>query len=233
MIFRIGPQPFFPDPELADPSGLLGVGGDLSPERLLVAYRAGIFPWYSRGQPILWWSPDPRTVLRVPDLRVQRSLAKRIRQRPYAITLDRAFEQVVACCAQVPRPGQDGTWITPEMARAYVRLHALGHAHSVEAWADGRLVGGLYGVAVGGLFCGESMFAVAPDASKIAFVHLVRQLDRWGFPLVDCQVRTEHLDRFGAVEIPRREYLDEVRRLAAREERRGIWSFDPDFECVG
>lgn len=233
MIFRIGPQHLFPDPELADPSGLLGVGGDLRPERLLLAYRQGIFPWYSQGQPILWWSPDPRMVLRVPELRVQRSLGKRVRQRPYEITLDRAFPEVVSRCARVPRPGQEGTWITREMAAAYLRLHQLGYAHSVEAWSDGRLVGGLYGVAVGQLFCGESMFADAPDASKIAFVHLVRQLERWGWPLVDCQVHTDHLERFGAVEIPRRAYLEEIEALAAREGRIGAWRFDPDFECAG
>lgn len=233
MIFRIGPQHLFPDPELADPSGLLGVGGDLRPERLLLAYRNAIFPWYSQGQPILWWSPDPRTVLRTTELRVQRSLAKRIRQGPYTITLDRAFDEVVQRCARVPRPGQDGTWITREMSEAYGRLHALGYAHSVEAWQDDRLVGGLYGVAVGTLFCGESMFAEAPDASKIAFVHLVRQLERWGYPLIDCQVHTDHLARFGAVEIPRRVYLDEVRELAAKEDRQGSWRFDEDFSCSG
>lgn len=234
MIFRIPREHLFPDPELSEPSGLLGVGGDLSPERLLLAYRRGIFPWYSQGQPILWWSPNPRMVLYSEELRVQRSLAKRVRQRRYRITLDTAFHEVIARCARVPRPGQRGTWITPHMVEAYRHLHALGHAHSVEAWdQDGNLVGGLYGVAVGRLYCGESMFAEAPDASKVAFVHLARQLQRWGFPLVDCQVYTDHLARFGAREIPREQYLAEAQRLAADPGRPGHWAFDPDFACDG
>jgi leucyl/phenylalanyl-tRNA--protein transferase len=227
VIFRIPEAHLFPDPSYADPSGLLGVGGDLDPERLLLAYRQGIFPWYEGG-PVLWWSPDPRTVLWTDDLVVQRSLAKRIRQRPYRITLDRAFDEVLEQCARVPRPGQRGTWITPEMRAAYAQLHALGHAHSVEAWEGDELVGGLYGVAVGRLFAGESMFALRPDASKIAFVHLVRQLRTWGFPLVDCQVHTAHLERFGALEVPRSEYLAACRALATEPGRIGPWSFDPD-----
>lgn len=233
MIFRIPRELVFPDPSLADPSGLLGVGGDLSPERLILAYRSGIFPWYSRGQPILWWSPDPRTVLETGSLKVARSLAKRIRQRRYEIALDTAFDEVVERCAGVERPNQPGTWITREMKAAYGRLHALGLAHSVEARLDGVLVGGLYGVAVGSLFSGESMFAVAPDASKVAFVHLVRQLQRWGFPLIDSQVHTDHLERFGAVEIPRAEYLDRIGALVDQPGRPGRWSFDADFRCDG
>jgi leucyl/phenylalanyl-tRNA---protein transferase len=228
VIFRIPDAHVFPDPSRADPSGLLGVGGDLDPERLLLAYRMGIFPWYSDPEgPILWWSPDPRTVLWTTHLQVPRSLAKRIRRQPYRLTLDRAFEEVVDRCARVPRPGQDGTWITPEMRAAYVRLHALGHAHSVEAWEGDALVGGLYGVAVGRLFAGESMFADRPDASKIAFVHFVRQLAAWDVPLVDSQVHTAHLERFGAVEIPRSEYLACCRALASEPSRLGPWSFDP------
>jgi leucyl/phenylalanyl-tRNA---protein transferase len=222
----------FPPPSLADPSGLLAAGGDLEPDRLLLAYRSGIFPWYSRG-PILWWSPDPRYVLFSAELTVGRSLAKRIRQQRYRITLDRSFEAVVDACARVPRPGQRGTWITPEMRRAYLHLHELGHAHSVEAWEDDRLVGGLYGVAVGRLYAGESMFAHAPDASKVAFVHLVRQLTIWGFPLVDCQVHTEHLERFGARAIPRDEYLQRCRSLADEPGRDGPWAFDSGFVCHG
>lgn len=226
MIYRIPQAHVFPDPALADPSGLLGVGGDLDPDRLLLAYRQGIFPWYPDG-PVLWWSPDPRTVLWTDRLVVQRSLAKRVRQERYRLTLDRAFEEVVERCARVPRPGQNGTWITPEMKAAYGQLHALGHAHSVEAWEGETLVGGLYGVAVGRLFAGESMFADRPDASKIAFVHLVRQLEAWGFPLVDCQVRTAHLERFGAEEMARDEYVAACRALAAEPSRVGPWSFDP------
>jgi leucyl/phenylalanyl-tRNA--protein transferase len=233
VIFRIPARHVFPDPALADPSGLLGVGGDLDPDRLLLAYRSGIFPWYSEGQPILWWSPDPRFVLRVDELEVGRSLGKRIRQGRYRITMDRAFEEVIARCGRVPRAGQDGTWITRDILAAYVSLHALGYAHSVEAWSGDDLVGGLYGVAVGRLYSGESMFADAPDASKVAFVHLVRQLTRWGFPLVDCQVHTNHLRRFGAVEIDRASYLESCAELSVLPGRVGPWSFDEEFVCEG
>jgi leucyl/phenylalanyl-tRNA--protein transferase len=234
VLFRI-PEPLvFPDPTLSEPSGLLGVGGDLSAGRLLLAYRSGIFPWYSDGQPILWWSPDPRMVLHVDELEVPRSLAKRVRQGRYRITLDQAFGQVIRRCRSAPRPGQNGTWLTAEMVAGYEALHALGHAHSVEAWSpDGELVGGLYGVAVGKLYCGESMFADAPDASKVAFVHLVGQLRRWGYPLVDCQVYTEHLARFGAQEIPRVDYLKAIAALVDRPGRVGPWSFDADYTCDG
>jgi leucyl/phenylalanyl-tRNA--protein transferase len=228
-IYQLPPQPIFPDPRLADPSGLLGVGGDLSPERLLEAYRTGIFPWYSVGQPILWWSPDPRMVLPVAELRVGRSLRKRMRQRPYRLSMDLAFDEVVTACSTAPRPGQDGTWITPEIREGYRALHRLGHAHSVEAWDDeDRLVGGLYGVAVGRLFAGESMFATSADASKVAFVALVRQLDRWGFPLVDCQMHTPHLATFGAREVPRDAFLAELRVLTRRSGRIGPWAFEGD-----
>ncbi len=234
MLFRIPERHVFPKPELAEPSGLLGVGGDLHPERLLLAYRAGIFPWFSEGQPILWWSPDPRMVLPVAELEVPRSLGKVIRQRRYTITLDQAFEQVLRGCATSPRPGQNGTWLTDDMVAAYVALHARGFAHSVEAWDQaGELVGGLYGVAVGRLYCGESMFARAPDASKVAFVHLVRQLERWSMPLVDCQIHTAHLARFGAREVPRERYLADVNELIDGPERPGPWSFDDDFRCDG
>jgi leucyl/phenylalanyl-tRNA--protein transferase len=202
------------DPEQADARGIVAVGGDLRPERLLDAYRRGIFPWYAEGLPILWHSPNPRFVL-VPDqLQVNRSLRKAIRRRPYRLTLDTAFADVIRACAHIPRPGQDGSWITREMIEAYDRLFELGHAHSVEAWApDGELIGGLYGVGVGALFCGESMFALEPDASKIAFVTLVEQLVRWGFQLIDCQAYTDHLARFGAVEWPRARFLAELARL--------------------
>ncbi len=234
MLFRI-PEPLvFPDPSLSEPSGLLGVGGDLSAERLLLAYQKGIFPWYSDGQPILWWSPDPRMVLHTEALKVPRSLAKRVRQRRYRITLDQAFGQVIRNCRATPRPGQDGTWLTDDMVAGYEALHAEGHAHSVEAWGnDDALVGGLYGVSVGQLYCGESMFAHAPDASKVAFVHLVRQLHRWGVPIVDCQVYTEHLARFGATEVPRAEYLSAIEALVQAPGNVGPWSFDDDFWCNG
>ncbi len=221
----------FPPVELAlkQPNGLLAVGGDLSPERLLAAYRQSIFPWYSEGQPILWWSPDPRAVLFPADLHVSRSLRKKLRKRALEITLDRAFEEVVAACAE-PRSYEKETWISPEIHRAYTTLHRLGYAHSVEAWRDGRLVGGLYGVALGRIFFGESMFSRESDASKIAFVHLTRQLQRWGFVVIDCQVGSDHLRSLGAVDIPRREFLALLERHGGTPEPSAPWSFDPDFD---
>ncbi|HEY1908526.1 MAG TPA: leucyl/phenylalanyl-tRNA--protein transferase, partial [Myxococcaceae bacterium] len=197
----------FPPPERADRSGLLAVGGDLSPSRLLAGYRRGIFPWYSEGQPILWHSPDPRFVLQPGQLHLPKSLEKMLRRRVYEIRADTAFSEVLTACAEAPRPGQDGTWITSEMHAAYVALHRLGHAHSVEAWKDGTLVGGLYGVALGRVFFGESMFTLVPDASKAAFATIARALFDAGCLLIDCQVETEHLARFGAAEIPRRRFL--------------------------
>jgi leucyl/phenylalanyl-tRNA--protein transferase len=187
-----GSEPI-PPPEESDARGLVAVGGDLAPARLLDAYRRGIFPWYEEGLPILWHSPDPRMVLLASRLKISRTLRKQIRRAPFQITMDRAFRSVVERCAKVSRAGQDGTWITQDMVNAYDALHGLGHAHSVEAWADGTLVGGLYGVAVGGIFCGESMFADASDASKIAFVWIIRLLQRWGIDSVDCLVHTDHL----------------------------------------
>lgn len=220
-----------PDPEESDPRGLVAVGGDLRPTRLLDGYARGIFPWYGEGLPILWHSPDPRFVLEPAALEVNRSLRKTIRRQPYRVAFDTAFNQVIQRCAAIPRPDQDGTWITADMIAAYEQLHALGHAHSVEAWRGDQLVGGIYGVAVGGVFCGESMFAVAPDASKTAFVYLVRQLERWGFELIDCQVYTEHLERFGAVEWPRPRFLAELARLRDRQVGpRGTWCFDADSD---
>jgi leucyl/phenylalanyl-tRNA--protein transferase len=214
MLFQLAPRPTapFPDPALAEtePNGLLAVGGDLSPQRLRNAYRLGIFPWYSAGQPILWWSPDPRLVLFPDGLRISRSLRRTLRRGTFSISLDRAFGAVIRACA-APRPDADGTWILPEIARAYERLHALGLAHSAEAWQDDELVGGLYGVAIGRTFFGESMFSRASDASKVALVHLVRSLAAWGYALIDCQVYTPHLASLGAVEIPRAEFQ---RRLA-------------------
>lgn len=222
-IFRIPLRHVFPDPNQADASGLLGVGGDLDPRRITLAYRLGIFPWFSEGQPILWWSPDPRMVLAPQDLRVGRSLRKRINQRPYRVTMDHAFSRVIRHCARIGRPNQDGTWITEDMVQAYEALHAAGFAHSVETWDGDELVGGLYGVAVGAVFCGESMFALAPDASKIAFVLAVRRLEEWGFKLVDCQVYTEHLARFGAHEVPRAEFLSELAPLVYEAVEAGPW----------
>ncbi|NVB36921.1 leucyl/phenylalanyl-tRNA--protein transferase [Pseudenhygromyxa sp. WMMC2535] len=220
-----------PDPEQSDARGLVAVGGDLRVSRLLDAYGRGIFPWYEEGLPILWHSPDPRFVLQPSELRINRSLAKSLRRGRFRITLDEAFGEVIRRCAEVSRPGQDGTWITEDMIAAYERLHALGHAHSAEAWLADELVGGVYGVAVGGLFCGESMFALAPEASKVTFVWLIRQLERWGCELVDCQVYTTHLERFGAVEWPRPRFLRELARLRElpRMGPEGAWRFDPGF----
>ena len=191
---------------------------------MLRAYRAGIFPWYSEGLPILWHSPDPRMVLRAAELRVQRSLAKTVRRAPYEIRLDTAFAQVIAACAKVPRAGQAaGTWITAEMDAAYCALHELGFAHSAEAWLDGKLVGGLYGVSLGGAFFGESMFADAPDASKIAFVTLVAQLTKWNIDLIDCQTYSDHLARFGATLWPRDKFLTALRQALRNSTREGRW----------
>jgi leucyl/phenylalanyl-tRNA---protein transferase len=225
-VFRLNARLAFPPPGLADESGLLAVGGDLRPERLLLAYSLGIFPWYSEGLPILWYSPDPRLVLESGDLVVSRSLQKTLRRGRFRVTLDTAFDRVIRACAEVPRPGQHGTWITRDMVRAYRRLHELGFAHSAEAWQDGELVGGLYGVSLGAGFFGESMFAHASDASKVAFVTLVGQLRRWGIDLVDCQVHTEHLARFGAVEWPREQFLRRLAQALEKPTRSGRWQLD-------
>lgn len=228
-VYRIPSQLIFPPVDHAEPDGLLGVGGDLSPARLELAYRCGIFPWYSEGRPILWFSPDPRFVLYTAELQLPRSLRKIVRRGDFRITMDTAFTEVIAQCRQRPRPGQDGTWITGAMERAYTGLHRLGHAHSVEAWQDDRLVGGLYGVSFGHFFAGESMFALQPDASKVAFTWLVLQLRAWGFPLIDSQVRTDHLERFGARHIPRAQYLAEVAALIDQPGPAGPWTFDEGF----
>lgn len=198
---------------LGEPNGLLAAGGNLSPERLLQAYRQGIFPWYSPGQPILWWSPDPRMVLYPDELKVSRSLAKRLRKDDYEIRFDTAFREVMLQCALTERPGQDGTWITADIVEGYCRLHALGHAHSVETWMEGELVGGVYGVAIGRMFYGESMFHHATDASKLAFVHLVRRLQGEGFGMLDCQMKTAHLASLGAREISRDEFSQRLSEL--------------------
>jgi len=197
---------------LERPNGLLAAGGDLSPERLLHAYRLGIFPWFSAGQPILWWSPDPRMVLIPSDLKIARSMAKTLRKANYEVSADRAFERVIQACSE-PRPQQHGTWITAAMRAAYTRLHRLGVAHSVETWRGGELIGGLYGVAMGRVFFGESMFSRATDASKIALVYLARQLNAWQFRLIDCQMRTPLLASFGAREIPRTQFTRQVAEL--------------------
>lgn len=211
-LYRLGPDPIFPPAHLAEPEGLLAIGGDLSPDRLMAAYRRGIFPWYEDGGPILWWSPDPRLVLFPNELRVSKRLARTIRSGRFEVRHNTAFAQVIRACAETPRDGEDGTWITPAMRAAYIRLHQLGHAHSVEAWRDGVLVGGVYGVWVGRCFCGESMFHHQTDASKVALVALVEHLKTEGVSLLDCQIKSEHLVRFGAREIPRDEFLMHITR---------------------
>jgi leucyl/phenylalanyl-tRNA--protein transferase len=229
-LFRLPREVAFPDPRQAEPDGLLAVGGDLAPERLLAAYAAGIFPWYGRESPILWWSPDPRLVLEPGRLHVPRSLARLRRRAPFRYSADTAFDRVIRACAEIDRPGQDGTWITPAMVRAYRQLHLLGFAHSFEAWEGEALVGGLYGVSLGAVFFGESMFAARPEASKLAFVESVEWLAARGVRLIDCQVRTEHLARFGAVDWPRERFLTALAGALEAPTRRGPWSMAPDPE---
>ncbi|HJV23008.1 MAG TPA: leucyl/phenylalanyl-tRNA--protein transferase [Holophagaceae bacterium] len=217
----LGPEPVFPDPEATDEDGLLAVGGDLSVPRLRAAYRAGIFPWYSKGEPLLWWCPPVRACLHPAEAHVSRSLAKALRQGRFELRTDTAFAQVVRACAKTARPGQRGTWITTDMQAAYAALHHQGWAHSVEAWREGRLVGGLYGVAVGGAFFGESMFSLEPDASKACFATLAERLNAWGFTLLDCQVENPHTTRLGAKPVPRAAFLARLETALEGPERWG------------
>jgi leucyl/phenylalanyl-tRNA--protein transferase len=208
---------------LREPNGLLAAGGDLSPERLLEGYRHGIFPWFSDGDPILWWSPDPRMVLFPTELRVSRSLAKTLRNRSYEVRFDSAFRNVIESCA-APRKSAPGTWIDDAMIDAYSELHRLGHAHSVETWIEGELAGGLYGVALGSVFFGESMFSHVRDASKIALAALVARLKTDGFGLIDCQMHTRHLETLGAREIPRARFSRLLEELIHYPRSPGTWS---------
>jgi leucyl/phenylalanyl-tRNA---protein transferase len=212
-IYLLTDELVFPDEGNATEEGILAVGGDLRPERLLLAYSSGIFPWYSDGEPIIWWSPDPRFVLFPGELKVSRSMRKILRQGVFSITFDKAFERVIAECKKINRKGQRGTWITPEMQKAYIRLYKLGFAHSVEAWKDGELTGGLYGVSLGKVFFGESMFSRVSNASKACLITLVEHLAKKGFELIDSQVYTRHLETLGAREIPRSEYLILIKDL--------------------
>lgn len=225
MIPWLPQEPLFPALEkaLPEPNGLLAAGGDLSPARLLAGYRRGIFPWYSAGEPILWWSPDPRMVLLPEQMKISPSLAKTLRNANYQVRLDTAFGDVVRACADKPREGQPGTWITREMQTAYCELHRMGYAHSVETWIDGRLVGGLYGIAIGRAFYGESMFTDVRDASKIALAHLCAYLTRRGFGIIDCQMETRHLSSLGARPIPRSDFVARLDELCAHEEAPGHW----------
>lgn len=227
MIPGIKSYPSFPPVEnaLEEPNGLLAVGGDLSPQRLLEAYSHGIFPWFNADEPILWWSPDPRMVLFPTELKISRSLRKTLNNGRYQIRTDWCFTQVMQACA-APRKGQAGTWIHPEMIAAYTALHEMGLAHCVETWMDGVLVGGLYGISLGKVFFGESMFSCVPNASKIAFVHLVKQLQYWEFGLIDCQVKTGHLASLGAREISRMEFSQRLDTLITGLEPGSQWNFD-------
>ncbi len=220
-VFRLGHDPIFPPADLAEPEGLLAFGGDLKPERLIAAYRQGIFPWYEAGGPILWWSPDPRLILVPGELRVSERLRRTIRQGRFQVQFNSAFADVIKACANVPRKHEEGTWITLEMQQAYIKLHELGHAHCMETWRDGELVGGIYGVQVGRCFCGESMFHRQTDASKVALVALVERLAANGVRLIDCQVTSEHLVRLGAREIPRSQFLDVLQSGLGEQNRPG------------
>ncbi|MHC4840067.1 MAG: leucyl/phenylalanyl-tRNA--protein transferase [Planctomycetota bacterium] len=222
-IYQLPEEPIFPPAEEAEEDGVLAVGGDFSPERLLNAYGNGIFPWPHEGYPLLWFSPDPRMVLKPSELKIARSLRQKINKQPFEVRFDTAFREVMIACRDKVRPGQEGTWITDEMLDGYTELHELGYAHSAEAYDGEKLVGGCYGVSLGGAFFGESMFASQSDASKIAFVSLVQKLKSWGFTLIDAQVHTEHLERFGAKEIPRSEFLQMLIKAHETPTRRGPW----------
>jgi leucyl/phenylalanyl-tRNA--protein transferase len=227
MTERLNNASFFPRVETAlkDPEGLLAMGGELSLEWLLDAYRHGIFPWFNPGEPILWWSPDPRMVLVPGDIRVTKSLAKRMRNGGFDVRVDSAFAEVMRACG-APREGAGGTWISEEMVAAYSRLFDAGYAHSVETWRDGVLVGGLYGVAIGRMFYGESMFSREPDASKIALVRLAQQLQQWEFGMIDCQMETAHLSSMGARTLPRAAFVTRLAELVNLPHRPGPWTFD-------
>lgn len=224
-IYRLHPRlNWFPPPEGAHESGVLAVGGDLKPKRLLTAYSMGIFPWPMEGQPLSWHSPDPRFVLTPETFHLPKSLGKTLRKGLFEIRYDTAFAEVIDNCATAKRDGQRGTWITGEMREAYCGLHRLGFAHSVESWHQGRLAGGLYGVSLGSAFFGESMFATMPDASKVAFAAVVERLGRWNFTLIDCQVETEHLARFGAEPWPRDRFLSALKEALQAPTRQGPWT---------
>lgn len=233
MIPWLEGHPGFPpvDHALREPNGLLAAGGTLDPDWLLAAYRHGIFPWYNTGEPILWWSPDPRMVLRPDAIRISRTLRRRLRQAHFTVRCDTAFEQVMATCAEPRQPG-GGTWITAEMQAAYLRMHELGYAHSVEAWQDGRLVGGLYGMALGRAFFGESMFCRVTDASKVALVHLARHLERRGYAVIDCQMTTDHLASLGGRPMPRADFADALARWTREGPEPGRWPADTMADLI-
>jgi leucyl/phenylalanyl-tRNA--protein transferase len=222
-VYRLTNELLFPPPDHAEPDGLLAVGGDLSNERLLLAYQLGIFPWYGEGLPILWWSPDPRLVLEPGDFHASRRLRRILRQGRFEVTFDRSFAAVIHACATVPRRDQDGTWITAPMQQAYIRLHELGYAHSAESWLEGNLVGGIYGISLGKCFFGESMFSYESDASKAAMAVLIGRLAKWEFHMLDAQVTTRHLLSLGAKEMPRKVFLEKLGVALTFPTLRGRW----------
>lgn len=223
-IYILGKEPFFPYPAKTSPEGIVAVGGDLSPIRLLNAYASGIFPWFNENDPIIWWSPDPRLVLFPPELHVSRRMQRLIDQQLFRVTVDRDFPAIIDHCRTL-RKNQPGTWITQEMKDAYIHLYKLGFAHSIEVWQENQLAGGLYGLSLGSCFFGESMFFLVPNASKVGFIFLVRHLERRGFSLVDCQVPTPHLKSLGAQEIPRKNFLALLQRALKNETIKGRWDF--------
>lgn len=222
-VFQLSDKLLFPPVSFAEKDGLLAVGGDLSPERLLLAYRNGIFPWYSEGQPILWWSPSPRLVIFPNEFKIPGRLARLVRKGKFTFSMDRSFRQVINACATTGERKTKGTWITGEMIEAYCLLHEMGFAHSVECWQAEQLAGGLYGIALGGVFFGESMFSCQPNSSKIALVSLVQKLQEWDFDLIDCQLRTAHLIQFGAREIPGREFQKILAKSMLRQPKSKKW----------
>ena len=223
-VFQLSDNLLFPPPALAREDGLLAVGGDLSVPRLLLAYQHGIFPWYSPGEPILWWSPNPRLVLFPEEFHLAKRLARTIRQQIFHVTFDTDFRRIIRACAETRRKEGEGTWLNEKMIEAYCKLHSLGYAHSVECWQEGELAGGLYGVSLGAVFFGESMFSLVPDSSKVALAGLVDRLKRWDFELIDCQVGTGHLQRLGAREISGEEFSHRLGQAVARPSRLGSWS---------
>ncbi len=223
-IYLLGEDTRFPSPEMATPEGIVAIGGDLSPQRLLNAYASGIFPWYSEDEPILWWSPDPRSVLLPGDLHISKSMKRLLEKKKFSVKYDRDFKSVIENCS-APRKKEHGTWITPDIKEAYISLHGLGFAHSVEVYQDNKLVGGLYGVSLGECFFGESMFSLVPNASKYAFITFVQEIFRMGFLIVDCQVPNPHLTRLGAREIPRAEFLERLEKGLQYDTLAGKWEF--------
>jgi leucyl/phenylalanyl-tRNA--protein transferase len=222
-VFHLSDKLVFPPAEMAEKNGLLAIGGDLSPERLLLAYRNGIFPWYSEGDPILWWSPSPRLVIYPDELKIPARLSRLLRQKKFTVSMDNDFQEVITACATIGARIKKGTWITDDMIEAYSELYTMGYAHSVECWQGEELAGGLYGIALGGVFFGESMFSRKPNTSKIALVALVQKLQEWDFDLIDCQMRTSHLVQFGAREISGREFQDVLAISMKRPTKSGKW----------